>query len=152
MIFACFQSAGTDPVSIDCWKMKHKNGAIADAASLRTRIGIKSGPVALDGLIFCSNLVTPSISIVTFGMSGISLWPRDGNVGFSSVKTLMHCLLRISAFCFASVIFFPSDLRMGIPEVSLRLALMYCQKPLVMRGLVFSLMTSSSPMSRRFLM
>ena len=43
MIFACFHSAGTDPVSIDCWKIKHKKGAIADAASLRTPNGIKSG-------------------------------------------------------------------------------------------------------------
>ena len=66
MIFACFQSAGTDPVSIDCWKVKHKWGAIGDAASLKTRIGIKSGPVALDGLILCSSLVTPSMSIVFF--------------------------------------------------------------------------------------
>ena len=37
---------------------------------------------------------------------------------FSSVKTLLYCLLRISAFCFDSVISFPSDLRMGIPEES----------------------------------
>ena len=46
---------------------------MADAASLRTRIGIRPGPVALDGLIPWSNLVTPSKSIVIFGMSGISL-------------------------------------------------------------------------------
>ena len=73
MIFACFQSAGTDPVWIDFWKMKDKQGAIADTASLRTCIGIKSGPVALDELILCSNLVTPSKSILILGMSRISL-------------------------------------------------------------------------------
>ena len=37
---------------------------------------------------------------------------------FSSVKTLLYCLLTISAFCFDSVISFLSDLRMGIPEES----------------------------------
>ena len=42
MIFACFQSGGTEPVSIDCWKIKHKKGAIADTTSLRTPNGIKS--------------------------------------------------------------------------------------------------------------
>ena len=37
---------------------------------------------------------------------------------FSSVKTLLYCPLRISAFCFDSVISFLSDLRMGVPEES----------------------------------
>ena len=51
VMFTGTQSLGTVPVSIDCWNIKVRNGGIAGAASFSIRAGMRSGPVALDGLI-----------------------------------------------------------------------------------------------------
>ena len=47
-----------------------------------------SGPLALDGFTPCSSLVTPSMSMIMLGISGISLVSKFGKVGLSVVKTL----------------------------------------------------------------
>ena len=60
------------------------------AAVFKTLVGNMSGPLALDGFTPCSSLVTPSMSMIMLGISGISLVSTDefGKVGLSVVKTL----------------------------------------------------------------
>ena len=58
------------------------------AAVFKTLIGNMSGPLALDGFTPCSSLVTPSMSMIMLGISGISLVSKFGKVGLSVVKTL----------------------------------------------------------------
>ena len=58
------------------------------AAVFKTLVGNMSGPLALDGFTPCSSLVTPSMSMIMLGISGISLVSKFGKVGLSVVKTL----------------------------------------------------------------
>ena len=51
-----------------------KTGAISLAATFRINVGIESGPVALYGLRFCSNLAIHFVLIVMFDIGGCGLW------------------------------------------------------------------------------
>ena len=126
------------PVSIDCWNIKVRNGAIAGAASFSIRTGMRSGPVALDGLIFSRSFMTPLWLIAMFRISGNSLCLTVGNIGFSLVKTQVYGAFSTSAFKLGSVISTPFGFRMGMPTESLRLALTYCQKRLMAGFLLFA--------------
>ena len=58
------------------------------AAVFKTLVCNMSGPLASDGFIPCSSLVTPSMSMIMLGISGITLVSKFGKVGLSVVKTL----------------------------------------------------------------
>ena len=78
--FPISQSAGTFPVLMDLLYNISKYGAIEFAASFNTLHGIKSGPVALLGLMFFSCLMIPGFVAIM----GLIYFP----VGFGSLGSM----------------------------------------------------------------
>ena len=116
---------------------------------LKTRVGSNSGPFALDGFSPLSSLITPLLSIWILGMSGQGLSGSWGRTGSSSVNTLSYCSFRMSAFSLGLVNSLPCHFKITIPAESLRLALIYCQKCLVIPALAWSWTGSASSMSNK---
>jgi hypothetical protein len=60
-MLAFLQSIGTDPVSIEVWKMAANPCASCGAHSRKTLFGIPSGPGALCGMILPKSFSTPLV-------------------------------------------------------------------------------------------
>ena len=71
--FALRQSEGTSPVSIEVLKINVRIGSISIANYLRIIGLILSGPPALCGFKFCSNLRIPGSFTCISGISGYGL-------------------------------------------------------------------------------
>ena len=115
VIFACRQSSGTSPVMSDCLSMMVKKGAISILhASFSILVGIWSGPFALVGSSFFSNVQTQFSVILSWSIDGTEEFPSCGVCSrFSSVKTLSYCLLRISALPLLSIMYSPDKFWSG---------------------------------------
>ena len=64
VILACFQSSGTVPVESEAWKIVVKQCERGEAANLRMRAGIRSGPDALFTLSSSSSFSMPSWGVM----------------------------------------------------------------------------------------
>ena len=96
--------------------MEHKAGAMLSEQSLSIFSGILSGPHALLGFMLLKSLATPFVDTDISGISHVVFVGRVGNSSvFSSVKTLLYCSLRSSAFPFPSVTSPLLELRVDIP-------------------------------------
>ena len=128
-MFACFQSAGTWPVSYDCWNTFARKGEISAWVSFGILDGSSSGPLAFDGLSCFSCFSIPVLVISSGLILFVLLCPRSGMLFRSSVvNTLLYWLFRISAFHLLSITcslfsFWSGD----IPIESFFLDLMYFQ-------------------------
>ena len=93
--------------------------AICFAASTRTRIGIRSGPLAFQVFSLLSSFSIPSVVNVMFGIDEYRLVPLSGELdGSSCVNTDYYCLFSASAFALLSLAKPPSVFRVGIPPLS----------------------------------
>ena len=109
-------------------------GDISSAHSLRTMLGISSGPEALDGFMFLNNLVIPGVFIVIFDK--VDLWfdITGGRVVVSDthVNTDLNWSNSICAFPLLSLTSLPDCLRGATPILSVFLHLTYRQKGLLL--------------------
>jgi hypothetical protein len=91
-------------VSIDVWKITVKMGAIWIAHALRIRLGIPSGPDALDGFMSWGSFSTPFSLMVSFGMdSSMCLVVCGMAVDLSMVKMDINFWINISPFSLLSL-------------------------------------------------
>ena len=103
-------------------------GVIYLAASLRTLIGIRSGPHAFLGLNLVSSFSIPSVVNVIFGIVDNGLVPLSGTtLVFSLVNADWYWLLRASALALLLVARPPSVFRIGMPLLSFFWLLINCQ-------------------------
>ena len=103
-MFAHNQSSGTTPVSMDSWNNMERAGLISSAVVCKTHGEMSSGPAALCGFKFLSNLLTPSSRIMMSGIDGISLSLSVGKSdSLSCVNWDWYCIFNSSAFPLLSV-------------------------------------------------
>ena len=122
---ACNQSLGSLPCSKDVWNRKVIAGVSSSASSFKYLACMLSGPVALCGLMFLSNLYTPFSVIVMFCIAEYGDGPLCGMFVWSScVYTDLNCAFSISALSFASLCRYPwLSLNGDIPDASCFFAL-----------------------------
>ena len=91
-MFALSQSSGSNPVSIDVWKMAVSPGAISDAHSFSILFGIPSGPDAFDGFTSLSSFSRPLVVIISCGIDSLMYFVVLGiDVDLSIVNTDLNC-------------------------------------------------------------
>ena len=132
-ILALHQSSGSWPLSMEDWKILARQGASSSPSSLRSWLGILSGPDALFILRWASNLATPGGLMCKEEILG---WVGPGSYRMedrsSSVNTDSNCSLSISALSELSGKRIPIFFKGATPGESLRVDLMYFQKGLVL--------------------
>ena len=143
--FAFLQSAGTSPCSRLLLKIIVNRGAISSASSFRILAGMESGPLALFGLTFRNNFVTPSSDIWSSFIGGKGSPTGSGILETSSwVYTDTYCRPRMSTLSLALEKSLPFSLRGEIPVLSFLVFLMKLQN-----HFCFGVFPSSSPTSIR---
>ena len=92
-MLACLQSAGSRPVSTECWKMQVSPSASSVAHSFKTWLGMLSGPTALEMLFVWKRCFGNCLSILRSGIGEYvgSDSSDDGARELSLVKTDWNC-------------------------------------------------------------
>lgn len=140
LMLASRQSSGHSPVSYDLVNICFKIGAHSAAVSLSTLLGSSSGPEALFGLRFLSNLQIPAVPKSMFAIG--SIWEGVNGIELTSsvVNTEENWCARKVAFSLCDSAVCELCFRVGIVPVSELLLLIYCQN-----GRGFSTTLSTTP-------